>query len=62
MIKILLGKYYKHISHFHILMIIKMKTNLLFPINIITIFEFECCLASSNHVVRWLKVSLLVMS
>ncbi len=36
-----------------------LKGYLLFPINIITIFELECCLASSSQVVRWLKVSLL---
>ena len=32
---------------------------LLLPISIITILELECCLASSNQVVRWLNVSLL---
>lgn len=32
---------------------------LLFPINMITMLELECCRASSSHVVRWLNVSLL---
>ena len=32
---------------------------LLFPISMMTMFELECCLASSSHVVRWLNVSLL---
>lgn len=32
---------------------------LLFPISIITMLELECWRASSNHEVRWLKVSRL---
>lgn len=32
---------------------------LLFPINIITMFELECWRASSSQVVRWLNVSRL---
>jgi len=27
--------------------------------SMITMFDDECCLASSSHVVKWLKVSLL---
>lgn len=36
--------------------------SLLFPISMITMFELECWRASSNHDVRWLKVSRRVMS
>lgn len=32
----------------------------LFPINMITMFELLCCRASSNQVVKWLKVSRLL--
>ena len=31
----------------------------LFPINMMVMLELECCLASSSHEVRWLKVSRL---
>ena len=31
----------------------------LLPISMIVMFELECCLASSSHEVRWLKVSRL---
>lgn len=33
--------------------------SLLFPMSMITMLELECCRASSNHEVRWLKVSRL---
>lgn len=36
--------------------------HLLFPINMITMFELECWRASSSQVVRWLNVSRRVMS
>ena len=31
----------------------------LFPISMMVMLEFECCLASSSQEVRWLKVSRL---
>lgn len=31
----------------------------LFPMSIMVMFAFACCLASSNQLARWLKVSLL---
>lgn len=36
--------------------------SLFFPISLITMLELECCWVTSNHEVRWLKVSRLVMS
>ena len=33
--------------------------DLLFPMSMMTMFELECCLASSNHVVRCSNVSRL---
>lgn len=33
---------------------------LLFPINMMTMFDEECCRASSSQVVKWLKVSRLI--
>lgn len=41
------------------LLFIQIKFYLLFPISMITMLELECCRASSNHEVRWLKVSRL---
>lgn len=35
-------------------------SHLLLPMSMITILEFECWRASSNQVVKWLKVSLLL--
>ena len=36
-----------------------MSTDLLFPMSMMTMLELECCLASSNHVVRCSNVSRL---
>ena len=40
----------------------KPATDLLLPMSMMTMLLLLCCLASSSQVVRWLKVSLLVMS
>ncbi len=36
--------------------------HLLFPMSMMIMLEFECCLVSSSQVVMWLKVSLRAMS
>jgi hypothetical protein len=46
----------------HIFLSFEAMTNLLFPMSMMTMLELECCLASSNHVVKWLNVSLRVIS
>ena len=40
----------------------RLATHLLLPMSMMTMLLLLCCLASSSQVVRWLKVSLLVMS
>ena len=47
---------------FHLNFSKSLDVHLLLPMSMMTMLEFECWRASSSHVVKWLNVSLLVMS